>query len=190
MPPAVAAGFMHEVERWGSGCSEWRGDGATFSCFDCTRMEQMRVVRGAINHAGQRRRSVLAASVCVRALIMCPFVSAPCACVCGQTTGDKILNQPLADIGGKGLFTKEIDDALLGGKIDIAVHSMKVGGWASGWVAGWAAQDTATVLLALVATWQQSSSSLQASCLRRGAPCLPPLCLQQRLLLLRTILLA
>jgi hydroxymethylbilane synthase len=42
-----------------------------------------------------------------------------------KTTGDKILNQPLADIGGKGLFTKEIDDALLDGKVDIAVHSMK-----------------------------------------------------------------
>jgi hypothetical protein len=44
-----------------------------------------------------------------------------------KTTGDKILNQPLSDIGGKGLFTKEIDDALLDGRIDIAVHSMKVG---------------------------------------------------------------
>ena len=43
-----------------------------------------------------------------------------------KTTGDKILNQPLADIGGKGLFTKEIDDSLLEGRIDIAVHSMKV----------------------------------------------------------------
>lgn len=43
-----------------------------------------------------------------------------------KTTGDKILGQPLADIGGKGLFTKEIDDALLDGRIDIAVHSMKV----------------------------------------------------------------
>ena len=43
-----------------------------------------------------------------------------------KTTGDKILNQPLADIGGKGLFTKEIDEALLDGRIDIAVHSMKV----------------------------------------------------------------
>ncbi|XP_038985681.1 porphobilinogen deaminase, chloroplastic-like isoform X2 [Phoenix dactylifera] len=42
-----------------------------------------------------------------------------------KTTGDKILSQPLADIGGKGLFTKEIDEALLEGKIDIAVHSMK-----------------------------------------------------------------
>ena len=43
-----------------------------------------------------------------------------------KTTGDKMLAQPLADIGGKGLFTKEIDEALLGGRIDIAVHSMKV----------------------------------------------------------------
>ncbi|KAF1861241.1 hypothetical protein Lal_00013967 [Lupinus albus] len=42
-----------------------------------------------------------------------------------KTTGDKILSQPLADIGGKGLFTKEIDEALLRSDIDIAVHSMK-----------------------------------------------------------------
>ena len=42
-----------------------------------------------------------------------------------KTTGDKILNVPLADVGGKGLFTKEIDDALLANRIDIAVHSMK-----------------------------------------------------------------
>lgn len=45
-----------------------------------------------------------------------------------KTTGDKVLNRPLADIGGKGLFTKEIDDALMDGRVDIAVHSMKVGG--------------------------------------------------------------
>nr|GMD90811.1 porphobilinogen deaminase, chloroplastic [Ipomoea batatas]GME13827.1 porphobilinogen deaminase, chloroplastic [Ipomoea batatas] len=42
-----------------------------------------------------------------------------------KTTGDKILSQPLADIGGKGLFTKEIDEALINAEIDIAVHSMK-----------------------------------------------------------------
>eukprot|EP01025_Chloroclados_australasicus_P036026 TRINITY_DN36648_c0_g1_i1.p2 TRINITY_DN36648_c0_g1~~TRINITY_DN36648_c0_g1_i1.p2 ORF type:complete len:356 (-),score=59.74 TRINITY_DN36648_c0_g1_i1:270-1337(-) len=42
-----------------------------------------------------------------------------------KTTGDKILSSALADIGGKGLFTKEIDEALLDGRIDIAVHSMK-----------------------------------------------------------------
>ena len=42
-----------------------------------------------------------------------------------KTTGDKVLDQPLADVGGKGLFTKEVDDALLSGRVDIAVHSMK-----------------------------------------------------------------
>jgi hydroxymethylbilane synthase len=42
-----------------------------------------------------------------------------------KTTGDKILDVPLAKIGGKGLFTKEIDEALLDGRIDIAVHSLK-----------------------------------------------------------------
>ncbi len=42
-----------------------------------------------------------------------------------KTTGDKILDVPLAKIGGKGLFTKEIDEALLDGRIDLAVHSMK-----------------------------------------------------------------
>lgn len=42
-----------------------------------------------------------------------------------NTTGDMILDKALADIGGKGLFTKEIDSAQLRGDIDIAVHSMK-----------------------------------------------------------------
>ncbi|MEK6604298.1 MAG: hydroxymethylbilane synthase [Nitrospirota bacterium] len=42
-----------------------------------------------------------------------------------KTTGDKILDTPLATIGGKGLFVKEIEDALLRGEIDLAVHSMK-----------------------------------------------------------------
>lgn len=42
-----------------------------------------------------------------------------------KTTGDKILDVPLAKVGGKGLFVKEIETALLDGKIDLAVHSMK-----------------------------------------------------------------
>ena len=42
-----------------------------------------------------------------------------------KVTGDAIQDRPLKDIGGKGLFTREIEDALLDGSIDIAVHSMK-----------------------------------------------------------------
>ena len=42
-----------------------------------------------------------------------------------KVTGDQILDRALKDIGGKGLFTREIEDALLDGGIDIAVHSMK-----------------------------------------------------------------
>ncbi len=42
-----------------------------------------------------------------------------------KTTGDKILDVPLAKVGGKGLFVKEIEEALFDKKIDIAVHSMK-----------------------------------------------------------------
>jgi hydroxymethylbilane synthase len=42
-----------------------------------------------------------------------------------RTTGDRITDRPLADAGGKGLFAKEIEEALIAGTIDIAVHSMK-----------------------------------------------------------------
>jgi hydroxymethylbilane synthase len=42
-----------------------------------------------------------------------------------KTRGDKILDVPLANVGGKGLFVKEIEEALLDGRIDLAVHSMK-----------------------------------------------------------------
>jgi hydroxymethylbilane synthase len=42
-----------------------------------------------------------------------------------KTQGDKILDVPLAKVGGKGLFIKEIEEALVDGRIDLAVHSMK-----------------------------------------------------------------
>ncbi len=42
-----------------------------------------------------------------------------------KTTGDKILDRPLSEVGGKGLFVKEIEEALLDGRADVAVHSMK-----------------------------------------------------------------
>ncbi len=42
-----------------------------------------------------------------------------------RTTGDRITSRPLAALGGKGLFTKEIEEALLAGEVDLAVHSLK-----------------------------------------------------------------
>ncbi len=42
-----------------------------------------------------------------------------------KTTGDRIQDRTLADAGGKGLFTKELEEALADGRIDLAVHSMK-----------------------------------------------------------------
>lgn len=42
-----------------------------------------------------------------------------------KTTGDMVRDRPLSEIGGKGLFTKELEEALLEGRIDLAVHSMK-----------------------------------------------------------------
>jgi len=42
-----------------------------------------------------------------------------------KTTGDQIQDRPLADLGGKGLFAKELDTSLLDGRIDLAVHSLK-----------------------------------------------------------------
>jgi hydroxymethylbilane synthase len=50
---------------------------------------------------------------------------ATCEIVMVKTTGDRILDRPLADAGGKGLFVKELEDALLNETIDLAVHSMK-----------------------------------------------------------------
>jgi len=64
------------------------------------------------HHTRARLETVLAGTRPVELLII-------------KTKGDKILDVPLAKVGGKGLFVKEIEDALLDGRADLAVHSMK-----------------------------------------------------------------
>ena len=49
----------------------------------------------------------------------------PCRIVVIKTTGDQLQDRPLSDVGGKRLFVKEIEDSLLAGDIDLAVHSSK-----------------------------------------------------------------
>lgn len=49
----------------------------------------------------------------------------PCELVTMKTTGDRILDRTLDQVGGKGLFVRELDRALAGGTIDLAVHSLK-----------------------------------------------------------------
>ena len=61
----------------------------------------------------------------VKAAILEQFPSLSVNLVVIKTKGDKILDVPLAKVGGKGLFVKEIEQALLEGHIDLAVHSMK-----------------------------------------------------------------
>ena len=54
---------------------------------------------------------------------LCPDIDVELKII--KTTGDRITDRPLAMIGGKGLFVKEIETALLNNDIDLAVHSMK-----------------------------------------------------------------
>jgi hydroxymethylbilane synthase len=61
----------------------------------------------------------------VKSVLEKKFPSTPIELIIIKTQGDKILDVPLAKVGGKGLFVKEIEQALLSRRIDIAVHSMK-----------------------------------------------------------------
>ncbi len=60
-----------------------------------------------------------------RLAIACAIAPAQIAIKVIRTTGDMVQDRPLAEAGGKGLFTKEIEEALLSGVIDLAVHSSK-----------------------------------------------------------------
>lgn len=80
-----------------------------------------------IGTRGSRLALVQAREVRDRLIAADPVLAAPGAVevVVVRTTGDTVQDRALAEIGGKGLFTREIDDAMLDGRIDIAVHSVK-----------------------------------------------------------------
>ena len=61
----------------------------------------------------------------VQANMVAGMLGGACEIVVLKTSGDRIQDRSLADAGGKGLFVKELEDALLGERIDLAVHSMK-----------------------------------------------------------------
>ena len=82
-------------------------------------MSQLRLgTRGsplAMVQAHQVRDRLIASGMAAEAITITVF----------KTTGDRIQDRPLSEVGGKGLFTKELEEALLAGQIDAAVHSMK-----------------------------------------------------------------
>jgi hydroxymethylbilane synthase len=73
------------------------------------------------------RRSKLALAQCgqICAELEAAVAGLSCHLVHVETTGDQIADKPLREVGGKGLFVKELDEALLAGDIDCAVHSLK-----------------------------------------------------------------
>ena len=73
------------------------------------------------------RKSTLALwqSEYVKSELQCLYPGVTVELVHFNTKGDRILNKPLAEVGGKGLFTAELEAAMHAGDIDIAVHSLK-----------------------------------------------------------------
>ena len=86
----------------------------------------MELSAGEVIRIGSRksRLAVMQAEL-IRAQIECAYPEIRTELVTMKTTGDKILDKSLETIGGKGLFVRELDQALLDGTIDLAVHSLK-----------------------------------------------------------------
>ncbi|CAN5240216.1 hydroxymethylbilane synthase [soil metagenome] len=85
----------------------------------------MQTPRLRIGTRGSRLALIQAEETRTRLAAAHGFDEAEIAIVAITTTGDRVRDRPLSEIGGKGLFTKEIEEALYAGAIDLAVHSMK-----------------------------------------------------------------
>src|SRR3970040_3134524 len=82
-------------------------------------------MRQALRIGSRGSRLALLQAEFIRSLIKSKFPEITTELHIIRTTGDKTLDSPLSEIGGKGVFVKEIEDALNRNEIGIAVHSMK-----------------------------------------------------------------
>ena len=82
-------------------------------------------MKQALRIGSRGSRLALLQAEFIRSLIKSKFPEIITELYIIRTTGDRILDSPLPEIGGKGVFVKEIEDALIRNEIDIAVHSMK-----------------------------------------------------------------
>lgn len=85
----------------------------------------MSIMRKKIRIGSRASKLAVVQSTLVMQQIQQIFPEAELELVTMKTTGDKILHKTLEQIGGKGLFLKELDAALLAGQVDICVHSLK-----------------------------------------------------------------
>lgn len=82
-------------------------------------------MKSAIRIGSRESRLAVTQTELVKKQIEQAYPSVRVEIVTMKTTGDRILNRSLEQIGGKGLFVKELDQALLEGRIDLSVHSLK-----------------------------------------------------------------
>ena len=82
-------------------------------------------MKSVIRIGSRESRLAVTQTELVKKQIEQAYPSAEVQIVTMKTTGDRILNRSLDQIGGKGLFVKELDQALAEGRIDLSVHSLK-----------------------------------------------------------------
>ena len=133
-------------------------------------------MKGSIKIGTRASKLALWQADWVKSALTEAYPNQPIELVTIKTKGDKILDVPLAKVGGKGLFVKEIEQALLDGWIDIAVHSMKdmpakiPDGLCIGAIP--AREDPADVLISkngIYFSKLKQGSTIGTSSLRRGA---------------------
>lgn len=124
-PADVCLRVCHERQRWGG--RQFFGFGGVFlrwvQCIQLCRVRSLMKASLCIGTRGSKLALWQAEWVKQALEARHPHLHVALRII--KTRGDKILDVPLAKVGGKGLFVKEIEEALLSGDIDVAVHSMK-----------------------------------------------------------------